>query len=147
MPRYFIYVYYQQGNVGPHCVEALKDQPKNGFTTEIEAEEYLQILIEARIGYFFERDWFKFTILKTYLSKSALDLLKFNKVIIFKGEEYRQDVAVLDCIMCKYNIGCSSISNCSPICNITYEWFRYESVGAWCPFQEIIPEDKKFLFK
>jgi hypothetical protein len=143
MPRYFIFVYYQQGNVGPHCVEALKEQPKNGFTTEGEAEEYLQKLIEARKGYFFERDWFKFTILKTYMSKNAFGL--YNKVINFKGEEYSQDVAVLDCIMCKYNIGCSSIGNCSPICNITYEWFRYESVGAWCPFGEI-PEDKKFLF-
>jgi hypothetical protein len=146
MPRYFIYVYYQQGNVGPHCVEALKDQPEDGFTTEEEAEEYLRKLIEERKGYFFDRDWYKFTILKTFLSKSALDLQKFTKVIKFRGLEWKQDVEVLDCIMCKYSIGCSSWGCVSASCEITAECFALKSIGTWCPFGEV-PEDKKFLFK
>lgn len=146
MARYFIYVYYQQGNVGPQCVEALKDQPKDGFGTEQDAEVHLQKLIEARKGYFFERDWYKFTILKTYLSKSALDLLKFIKTIKCRGTEWKQDVEVLDCIMCRYNTGCNSFGCCSPGCEITNECFNHKSVGTWCPFGEI-PEDKKFLFE
>jgi hypothetical protein len=144
MPRYFIYVYFQQGNVGPRCVEALKDQPEDGFTTEEEAEKFLQTLIEARQGYFFDRDWYKFTILKTFLSKSALDLLKFTKVIKFRGLEWKQDVEVLDCIMCRYNTGCKTFECCSPGCEITSECFNYKSIGTWCPFGEV-PEDKKFL--
>ncbi len=71
--KYYIYVYWQRGNVGVKQAETLEQQPKDGFETEKEAEEYLLDLIEKRKGYFFERDWYKFTILKTYNSKSALD--------------------------------------------------------------------------
>lgn len=73
--KYYIYVYWQIGNVGVKQAEPLEQQPKEGFETEKEAEEYLLDLIEKRKGYFFERDWYKFTILKTYNSKSALDKL------------------------------------------------------------------------
>ena len=71
--RYYIYVYWQQGNIGAKQVDTLEQQPKDGFETEKDAEEYLLNLIEKRKGYYFERDWYKFTILKTWNSKSALD--------------------------------------------------------------------------
>jgi hypothetical protein len=74
--RYYIYVYWQQGNVGAKQVTTLENQPEEGFKTENEAEEYLLDLIEKRKGYFFERDWYKFTILKTWSSKSALDNIR-----------------------------------------------------------------------
>jgi len=70
--RYYIYVYWTQGNIGPYQVSTLDEQPAEGFATEVEAEEYLLKLIEARKGHYFERDWYKFTILKTWQSKSAI---------------------------------------------------------------------------
>ena len=70
--RYYIYVYWMQGNIGPHQVNTLDNQPAEGFATEDEAEEHLLKLIEARKGYYFERDWYKFTILKTWQSKSII---------------------------------------------------------------------------
>lgn len=71
--RYFIYAYYKSGNVGGNSVRTIADgQPKNGFATEQEAEERLTELILAKKGYFFERDWYKFTILKTWSSLSAV---------------------------------------------------------------------------
>jgi hypothetical protein len=143
MARYFIYVYYQQGNVGPHCVEPIKEQPEEGFATEQEAEEHLTKMIEARQGYYFDRNWYKFTILKTYLSKNAFGL--YDKVIKARGQEWKQNAKVLDCIFCNFSTGCSSFGCCSPACEITGECFGNKSVGTWCPFGEI-PEDKKFLF-
>jgi hypothetical protein len=71
--RYYIYTYWQQGNVGPKQVEILEDQPMEGFATEDQAEQHLLKLIEAREGRFFTRPWYNFTILKTWKSKSALD--------------------------------------------------------------------------
>ena len=71
--RYYIYVYWQQGNIGAKQVDTLEQQPKEGFETEKEAEEYLLNLIEKRKGYYFERPWYRFTILKTWNSKNALD--------------------------------------------------------------------------
>jgi hypothetical protein len=71
--RYYIWAYWQQGNVGPHQVRLLDDQPKDGFKSEEAAEAHLLKKIEARKGYFFERPWYEFTIQKTWKSKSALD--------------------------------------------------------------------------
>ena len=71
--RYFIYVYWQQGNIGPKQVDVILEQPNDGFESEQDAELCLLDLIEKRKGYFFDRDWYKFTIMKTYNSKSALD--------------------------------------------------------------------------
>jgi hypothetical protein len=71
---------------------------------------------------------------------------KFERVIIFRGLEWKQSAEVLDCIMCKYNVGCNSWGCVSPSCMITQECFGGKSIGSWCPFGEI-PDDKKFLFK
>lgn len=72
--KWYIYVITQQGNIGPHQTILLKDhQPAEGFDTEQQGEEHLVKLIEARKGYYFERDWYHFVILKTWQSKSALD--------------------------------------------------------------------------
>ena len=68
--KYYIYVYWQQVS---KQVTILENQPKDGFETESQAEEHLLDLIETRKGQFFDRDWYKFTIMKTYNSKSALD--------------------------------------------------------------------------
>jgi hypothetical protein len=70
--RYFIYVYYQVGNSGSRDVKTIDQQPKCGFETEQEAEAHLIKLIEAKKGYYFARDWYKFTILKTWNSLSAI---------------------------------------------------------------------------
>ena len=72
---------------------------------------------------------------------------KFTKVIKFRGLEWRQNVEVHDCIMCKYRTGCSSWGCVSPACEITGECFGGKSIGSWCPFSDDIPEDKKFYFK
>ncbi len=70
--RYFIYVYYQVGNIGSRDVKTIDEQPKDGFETEHEAEQHLIKLILAKKGYHFDRDWYKFTILKTWNSLSAV---------------------------------------------------------------------------
>ena len=70
--RYFIYVYYQVGNIGSRDVKTIDEQPKDGFETEKEAEQHLIKLIEAKKGYHFDRAWYKFTILKTWNSLSAV---------------------------------------------------------------------------
>lgn len=145
MPRYFIYVYYQQGNVGPQCVEAISEQPEEGFATEKEAEDHLIALIEARKGHYFDRNWYKFTVLKTYLSKNAFGL--YNKTIKYRGIEWKQNAKVLDCLFCNYNTGCSAWGCTSGACEITNECFEHKSNGTWCPFQDKIPEDKKMMFE
>jgi len=43
--RYFIYVYYQVGNIGSRDVRTIDEQPKDGFETEQEAEQHLVKLI------------------------------------------------------------------------------------------------------
>ena len=70
--RYFIYVYYQVGNVRSRDVKTIDEQPKDGFETEQEAETHLIKLIEAKKGNHFDRAWYKFTILKTWNSLSAV---------------------------------------------------------------------------
>ncbi len=70
--RYFIYVYYQVGNIGSRDVRTIDEQPKDGFETEQEAEGHLIKLILAKKGYHFDRAWYKFTILKTWNSLSAV---------------------------------------------------------------------------
>ena len=70
--RYFIYVYYQVGNIGSRDVKTIDEQPKDGFETEKEAEQHLINLILAKKGYHFDRAWYKFTILKTWNSLSAV---------------------------------------------------------------------------
>jgi hypothetical protein len=70
--RYFIYVYYQVGNIGSRDVKTIDEQPENGFKTEQEAEKHLIKLIQAKKGYHFDRSWYKFTILKTWNSLSAV---------------------------------------------------------------------------
>ena len=70
--RYFIYVYYQVGNIGSRDVRTIDEQPKDGFETEQEAEHHLIKLILAKTGYHFDRPWYKFTILKTWNSLSAV---------------------------------------------------------------------------
>ena len=74
--RYYIYVYWQQGNVGTHQVKLLDEQPLEGFKTDKHAESHLEKLIERRKGYYFERPWYEFTIQKTWKSKNALDKKK-----------------------------------------------------------------------
>lgn len=70
--RYFIYVFYQVGNIGSRDVKAIDEQPKDGFETEREAEQHLEKLILAKKGHFFDRNWYKFTIMKTWNSLSAV---------------------------------------------------------------------------
>ena len=70
--RYYIYVYYRIGNIGGEHVKTIGEQPKEGFETEPEAVAYLTKLILAKKGYYFNRDWYKFTILKTWNSLSAV---------------------------------------------------------------------------
>lgn len=64
--RYFIYVYYQVGNIGSRDVRTIDEQPKDGFETEAEAEQFLIKLMLGKKGYYFDKNWFKFTILKTW---------------------------------------------------------------------------------
>lgn len=70
--RYFIYVFYQVGNIGSRDVKTIDEQPEEGFDTEQKAQKHLIKLILAKKGYYFERDWYKFTILKTWNSLSAV---------------------------------------------------------------------------
>jgi hypothetical protein len=70
--RYFIYVFYRVGNVGSRDVKTINEQPEDGFETELEAEEHLKKLILSKKGHFFHRNWYKFTILKTWNSLSAV---------------------------------------------------------------------------
>ncbi len=70
--RYFIYVFYQVGNIGSRDVKTIDEQPKDGFENERDAEEHLKKLILAKKGYFFDRSWYKFTIMKTWNSLSAV---------------------------------------------------------------------------
>jgi len=70
--RYFIYVFYQVGNIGSRDVKTIDEQPKDGFETEQEAEQHLKKLILTKKGHFFNRDWYKFTIMKTWNSLSAV---------------------------------------------------------------------------
>jgi predicted DNA-binding WGR domain protein len=69
--RYYIYVYYKVGNIGGSEVKTIQEQPEDGFETEKEAEEHLIKLIQSKKGYYFDRPWYKFTILKTWKSLSA----------------------------------------------------------------------------
>jgi hypothetical protein len=69
---YFIYVYYQVGNIGSRDVRAIDEQPKDGFKTEKEAEQHLTNLILEKKGHYFDRSWYMFTILKTWKSLSAV---------------------------------------------------------------------------
>lgn len=71
-PVYYIYVYYKVGNIGSDDVKVLSGQPESGFKTEKQAETYLKKLILAKKGYYFDRAWYKFTILKTWNSLSAV---------------------------------------------------------------------------
>ena len=65
--RYFIYVYNQMGNVGKHYFDIIADQPKEGFLTEEAAEEHLLFLIKEGQTHWFQRDWYKFVIMKTFI--------------------------------------------------------------------------------
>jgi len=60
MARYLIFVYQSKN------ITLIDEQPKDGFETDKEAEAHLLDLIEAKKGYYFDRDWYKFVILKTY---------------------------------------------------------------------------------
>ena len=44
VPRYYIYVFNQIGNVGAKQCFAIEDQPKDGFDTKQEAITYLKQL-------------------------------------------------------------------------------------------------------
>ena len=70
--RYFIYVFYQVGNIGSRDVKTINEQPRDGFETEQEADEHLKKLILAKKGNLFDRSWYKFTIMKTWNSLSAV---------------------------------------------------------------------------
>ena len=65
---YYIYVYHNLGNTGGRSVRTIDEQPKEGFKTEEEAEYHLKKLILERTGCYFTRNWYKFTILKTFNS-------------------------------------------------------------------------------
>lgn len=71
--RHYIYVYYQVGNIGGKEVDTIDDQPEDGFPDFDSAKDHLLELIESRKGHYFDRPWYKFTILPTWNSKSALD--------------------------------------------------------------------------
>ncbi len=70
--KYYIYVYRRQGNIGPFEFLLINEQPTDGFVTELQAEVFLLDLIDKRKGNYFERDWYKFIIHKTYSSKSVI---------------------------------------------------------------------------
>ncbi len=70
--RYYIYLYHQIGNIGPQQLSIIDSQPKEGFKSETEAESHLLNLIEEMSEPYFQRDWYKFTILKTWRSKCAV---------------------------------------------------------------------------
>ena len=65
--RYFIYVYNQMGNVGKHYFDIISDQPKEGFISEQLAREHLVFLANEEKNHFFQRDWYKFVIMKTFI--------------------------------------------------------------------------------
>lgn len=145
MARFYIYVYYQQGNVGSHDIKPITEQPKEGFESELDAEVHLLKLIDARKGFYFDRAGNKFVILKTFMSKDAL-CLHSDKTIIYRGREWKQTAKVGDCLFCDYCTGCSSWGCTSSACEITGECFGHQMNGTWCPFQEVIPEDHKWQF-
>jgi hypothetical protein len=97
MTKFFIYILYQQGNVGGHHIEAIREQPDDGFVNEEEAEKHLLELIEKREGWGFDRDWYKFVIMKTYTSKSALDAVFLLKKEIKRIAETHHDREVMAC--------------------------------------------------
>lgn len=68
---YFVYVIRQAGNIGPHEILKVNDQPEKGFLTEKNADHWLNKKIENREGYYFDRAGYHFVILKTYISKNA----------------------------------------------------------------------------
>lgn len=68
--RYYIYVFYKKQAL--KFAGALDDQPEDGFESEKEAENFLLNKIEEKKGHYFDRAWYKFVILKTYKSKSAV---------------------------------------------------------------------------
>ena len=72
--RYFIYVYHQLGNIGRYEILLIEDQPKEGFLTEAAAEDHLVFLAKEGKNYWFERDWCKFIVTKTFV------LIKSNKL-------------------------------------------------------------------
>lgn len=67
--RYFIYVYHQLGNIGRYEFTLIEDQPKEGFLTEVEAEDYLVYLINEGKTHWFQRDWYKYVVMKTFVAK------------------------------------------------------------------------------
>lgn len=67
--RYFIYVYHQLGNIGRYEMLLISDQPQDGFVTEEKAEEHLLFLIKEGQTHWFQRDWYKYVIMKTFIAK------------------------------------------------------------------------------
>jgi hypothetical protein len=67
--RYFIYVYRQQGNIGSFEFLVIEDQPKEGFVTEEKAEEHLLFLINEGKAHWFDRKWYKYVVMKTFVMK------------------------------------------------------------------------------
>ena len=72
LPRYYIYIFNQIGNVGARECYAIEYQPKNGFETKEEAVIHLRKLILAKEEPYFTRDWHTFTIMETWRSLSAV---------------------------------------------------------------------------
>ena len=72
IPRHFIYVFNQIGNVGAKQCHIIDEQPKDGFETKEEAVIHLRKLILAKEEPYFTRDWYTFTIMETWRSLSAV---------------------------------------------------------------------------
>ncbi len=68
--RYFIYVYHQLGNIGRYEFTLIEDQPKEGFISEFTAEQHLEFLIKEGKTHWFDRDWHKYVVMKTFVPKN-----------------------------------------------------------------------------
>jgi len=130
--RHYIYVYYQVGNVGSQDVKVIEHQPENGFDSEQAAEQHLSKLIEARKGIYFDRDWYKFTILKTYCSKSALDNYKLEDKIIEIAEKYHDREVMASVSMDNQDCGCCNNATLITCC-IEHDSQNYSKDLNVCP--------------
>lgn len=64
---YFIYVVKRGGNVGPHEIICISENPEKGFKTLERAETELCALMKEGSGFYFEEGArYKFVILPTY---------------------------------------------------------------------------------
>jgi hypothetical protein len=64
--NYFILRCSQIGNVGAHQIQRIKEQPEDGFESELEAENHLTMLLLKTNGTF-SYPWDAFTIMKLYI--------------------------------------------------------------------------------